>query len=218
VHVLLSEPDPRIAAFARRALRDHGARVTVTPSAAATIAALRGERYDGVVLAVALADGSGYETCRLLREAGVWTTVLLLLDRTDTTDRARESGADGYLRKPFSGSQLLTALGDLEHGRPATPAAGLRIDPASQAVVKRGVEVRLSPIEFALMELLARHAGDVVDRTRLLEHAWNYEYENASNVVEVYLRRLREKVDRPFGSESIETFRGRGYRLRDSDG
>jgi two-component system, OmpR family, response regulator len=220
VHILLVEHDPAIAAFARRVLRAHGARVVVAASGHEAIELLRGKRrWDGVVLAAALADGSGYDACRRLREEGIWTTVLVLVDPDDTLERARESGADGYLRKPFSGAKLLTAVDDVsENAGGGVSAAGLRLHPSRRSVTKRDTEVHLSPIEFALLELLVRHPGEVIDRPRLLEHAWSYDYANGSNVVEVYLGRLREKVDRPFGTQTIQTVRGRGYRLVGDDG
>ncbi len=217
VHILLVEHDPAIAAFGRRVLRANGARVTVASSGQDAIEHLRGgRRWDSVVLAAVLADGSGYAACRRLREEGIWTTVLVLVDPDDPLERARESGADGYLRKPFSGAQLLTALDDVsENAGGGVSAAGLQLHASRRSVTKRDTEVHLSPTEFALLELLVRHAGAVIDRPRLLEHAWSYDYTNGSNVVEVYLGRLREKVDRPFGTQTIQTVRGRGYRLVD---
>jgi two-component system, OmpR family, response regulator len=218
VHVLLVEPDPAIAAFARRALRAHG-RVDVVGEGGAAIELLRGARdHDAVAVAATLADGSGYDACRRMREAGIWTTVLMLVDEGDSIERSRECGADGYLRKPFSGARLLAAFDDVSGDAPhaGVPAAGLVLHPETRSVTKRDVEVLLSPTEFVLLELLARNAGDVVDRPRLLEHAWSYDYANSSNVVDVYLRRIREKIDRPFGTDTIETVRGRGFRMVDA--
>src|SRR6478735_5380820 len=207
VDVLLVEPDPPVAAFARRVLRFRGAHVAVLGDPARALEELRaGRSYDGVVLA-------GHDACRRMREEGIWTTALLLIEPGDTIEQARESGADGYLRKPFSGAQLITALLDLDGDTDDVSAAGLVLHPGRRTVTKAGTEVRLSPIEFVLRELLARHAGEVVDRARLLEYGWSYDYANSSNVVEVYLGRLREKVDRPFGTHTIETVRGKGYRL-----
>jgi two-component system OmpR family response regulator len=221
--VLLAESDPAVAAFARRVLRGHGIGVDVTPRADVALQRLEGEHgHDAVILAGSLQDGSGYDVCRRLREDGAWLTILLLVDVGDTVERARASGADGYLRKPFTGAKLLTTVQGLTDEAEGCSVAGLSaggiaLDPTRRSVARGGVDVRLSPTEFSLLELLVRHAGEVVERPRLLEHAWSYDYDDGSNVVEVYLRRLRDKVDRPFGTDSIETVRGRGYRLRSSD-
>jgi two-component system OmpR family response regulator len=204
---LLVEPDPPVAAFARRVLRFRGAHVAVMSDPVRAMEELRaGRPYDGVVLA---AD----DACRRMREEGIWITALLLIEPGGAIERARASGADGYLRKPFSGAQLISALLDLDGDTGDVSAAGLELHPGRRTVTKAGTDVHLSPIEFALLELLARHAGDVVDRARLVEHGWTYDYANGSNVVEVYLGRLRGKIDRPFGTRTIDTVRGKGYRL-----
>ena len=174
MQLLLVERDPPVAAFARRVLRFRGAHVAVVGDPVRAMEELRtGRVYDGVVLAE-------YGACRRMREEGIWTTALLLIEPGGAFQRARESGADGYLRKPFSGAQLITALLDLDGDHADVSAAGLELHPARRTVTKAGTEVHLSPIEFALLELLARHVGEVVDRARLLEHGWSYDYANLS--------------------------------------
>jgi two-component system OmpR family response regulator len=159
--------------------------------------------------------------CRAWRENGVWTPVLVLTARAGVEDRVAglDAGADDYLAKPFSFAELNARLRALARRgvseRPAIVEVGdLRLDPATRQVWRGAVEIQLSTKEFALLDTLMRRAGLVLSRLQLLEHAWDYAYENRSNVVDVYIRYLREKVDRPFGRESIETVRGAGYRLR----
>jgi two-component system OmpR family response regulator len=177
--------------------------------------------YDAIVLDVMLPGLSGFETCRRLRNAGVWTPVLMLTARDAVEDRVSglDVGADDYLTKPFSLAELLARLralvrrGGVE--RPTELVVGdLRLDPASRRVWRGDTEIALSPKEFALLETFMRRPGQVLTRLQLIEHAWDFAYENRSNVVDVYVRYLREKVDRPFGRDSIETVRGAGYRLR----
>jgi two-component system OmpR family response regulator len=177
--------------------------------------------YDAIVLDVMLPGIDGFETCRLLRSEGVWSPVLMLTARDTVEDRVAglDGGADDYLSKPFSFVELLARLralarrGSVE--RPAVLAVGdLRLDPSTRQVWRGPSEVYLSSKEFAILETFMRRPGEVLSRYQLLEHAWDYEYENRSNVVDVYVRYLREKVDRPFGVVSIETVRGAGYRLR----
>jgi two-component system, OmpR family, response regulator len=211
VNVLLAEHDTAIATFVRRVLRDrgHGLRI-VSTGAAAYDALTSGPVLDQVVLDAELPDMSGFELCWRLRIADVWTTALVLLERGADTARVRASGVDGVLRRPFSGAELLAALED-------APSPGaiddLLIDRSRRVIARDGIEVRLSPTELALLDLLIERRGEVVGREDLLAHAWRYDYANASNAVDVYLRRLREKVDRPFGTSWIETVRGRGYRF-----
>jgi two-component system OmpR family response regulator len=219
VHVLLVERDPAVAVFVRRVLQGEGARVDVTTSGADAVARLRdAQGYDVAIVAGCLPDAPGREVCRELRDGGVWTALLLLSDGPDAL--ARESGADASLRKPFTGAQLLTTLRGFTRQADARDAgrlaAGdLQLDATRGSVTRAGVDVHLSPTEFSLLEILLRRAGEVVDRSRLLDHAWTYDYEDNSNVLQVYLSRLREKVDRPFGTAMLETVRGRGYRLHD---
>ena len=180
--------------------------------------------YDVIVLDVMLPGFNGFETCRRLRSGGVWAPVLMLTARDSVEDRVAglDTGADDYLVKPFAFAELLARLralvrrGDLE--RPSVLSVGdLRLDPASREVARGGAEIPLSAKEFALLETFMRRPGEVLSRIYLLEHAWDFAYENRSNVVDVFVRHLRRKIDEPFGRRSIETVRGVGYRLR-SDG
>jgi len=165
---------------------------------------------------------SGFETCRSMRERGVWAPVLMLTAREAVEDRVigLDSGADDYLVKPFALAELHARLRSLaRRGRPERPAVlevgELRLDPARREVHRGDAEIELSTKEFAVLETLMRRPGEVLSRLELIEHAWDIAYETRSNVIDVYVRRLRDKVDRPFGRESIETVRGAGYRLRE---
>jgi two-component system OmpR family response regulator len=177
--------------------------------------------YDAIVLDVMLPLADGFEVCRRLRESGVWTPVLMLTARDAVEDRVAglDAGADDYLPKPFSFAELLARLRALSRrGAPERPAVlqvgDLRLDPAARQVWRGEQELKLSAKELSLLETFMRRPGQVLSRYQLLEHAWDYAYENRSNVVDVYVRYLREKIDRPFSRESIETVRGVGYRLR----
>jgi two-component system OmpR family response regulator len=177
--------------------------------------------YDVIVLDVMLPGMSGFDTCRQLRSNGTWAPVLMLTARDSVADRVAglDTGADDYLVKPFAFAELLARLralarrGELE--RPAVLEVGdLQLDPATRRVRRGDVDIQLSTKEFALMETFMRRPGEVLTRLHLLEHAWDFAYDNKSNVVDVYVRRLRQKIDEPFGRESFETIRGAGYRLR----
>ena len=178
--------------------------------------------YDAIVLDVMLPGIDGFETCRRLREQGIWAPVLMLTARDAVEDRVAglDGGADDYLTKPFSFAELLARLRALARRgpveRPAVLEVGdLRLDPAARRVWRGDSEVSLSAKEFQLLETFMRHPGEVLSRYQLLEHAWDYDYENRSNIVDVYVRYLRDKIDRPFGRSSLETVRGAGYRLDD---
>ena len=177
--------------------------------------------YDAIVLDVMLPGIDGFETCRRLRAAGVWAPVLMLTARDAVEDRVAglDHGADDYLVKPFAFAELLARLralarrGDQE--RPNVLCVGdLTLDPAARQVRRGEAEISLSAKEFSLLETFMRRPGEVLSRLHLLEHAWDFAYENRSNVVVVYIGHLRRKIDEPFGRRSLETVRGAGYRLR----
>jgi two-component system OmpR family response regulator len=221
MRVLVVEDKLKMASLIRRGLVEegHAADVAVTGEDALWMA--EAHPYDAIVLDVMLPGLSGFETCRRLRNAGVWSPVLMLTARDAVEDRVAglDAGADDYLAKPFSFAELLARLraiarrGGVE--RPTVLEVGdLRLEPAKRRAWRGEYELRLSPKEFALLETFMRRPGEVLSRLQLLEHAWDFAYENRSNVIDVYVRYLREKVDRPFGTESLETVRGVGYRLR----
>jgi two-component system OmpR family response regulator len=222
VRVLIVEDEPRMAGLIRRGLVEEGHVADVAPSGEDAVWMAGSHPYEAIVLDVMLPGADGFETCRRLRDEGVWAPVLMLTARDAVADRVSglDAGADDYLTKPFSLAELFARLralarrGGME--RPTELVVGdLRLDPASRRVRRGETEIELSPKEFALLETFMRRPGQVLSRLQLLEHAWDFAYENRSNVVDVYVRYLREKVDRPFGAASIETVRGVGYRLRE---
>jgi two-component system OmpR family response regulator len=222
MRVLMVEDDVKMAGLVRRGLVEDGHAADVASTGEDAVWMAQAHPYDAIVLDVMLPGLSGFETCKQLRSAGVWAPVLMLTARDGVDDRVAglDAGADDYLTKPFSFAELLARLRALARRgsfeRPAELVVGdLRLDPATRRVWRGDTEVALSPKEFALLETFMRRPGQVLTRLQLLEHAWDFAYENRSNVVDVYLRYLRDKLDRPFGKSSFETVRGVGYRLRE---
>jgi len=214
-----------MASLIRRGLMNEGLSADVAANGEDALWMSESLDYDAIVLDVMLPGISGFETCRRLRANGVWVPVLMLTARDSLDDRVAglDTGADDYLVKPFAFAELLARLralarrGALE--RPSVLEVGdLRLDPASRRVWRGSAEVQLSAKEFALLETFMRRPDQVLSRLHLLEHAWDFAYENRSNVIDVYVRHLRSKIDAPFGRHSIETIRGAGYRLRPDGG
>jgi two-component system, OmpR family, response regulator len=222
MRVLIVEDELKMASLVRRGLTEEGHAADIAATGDDALWMAEAHPYDAIVLDVMLPGRSGFETCRALRKAGVWVPVLMLTARDAVDDRVAglDAGADDYLTKPFSFAELLARLralvrrGSVE--RPTVVVVGdLRLDPASRKVWRGEQEIHLSPKEFALLEAFMRRPGQALSRLQLIEHAWDFAYENRSNVIDVYVRYLREKVDRPFGVRSLETVRGVGYRLRE---
>ena len=221
MRALIVEDETKMATLIRRGLVEEGYAADVARTGEDAIWMAGSAPYDVIILDVMLPGMDGFEVCRKLRGDGVWSPVLMLTARDGVEDRIAglDSGADDYLTKPFSFAELLARLRaltrrGLTERDTVLEAGSLRLDPARRQVWRGDVEVALSAKEFALLETLMRHPGEVLTRLDLLEHAWDYGYENRSNVIDVYVRYLRAKVDRPFGLSSIETVRGVGYRLR----
>jgi two-component system, OmpR family, response regulator len=224
MRALVVEDELKMAALIRRGLVEEGYAADVARTGEEAVWMARATPYDAIVLDVMLPGQNGLEVCRLLRESGVWSPILMLTARDGVEDKVSglDSGADDYLTKPFSFAELLARLRALTRRgpseRPAVLEVGsLRLDPATRQAWRGDVEIDLSAKEFALLETFMRRAGDVLSRLDLLEHAWDYGYDNKSNVVDVYVGYLRGKIDRPFGTDSLETVRGVGYRLRRED-
>jgi two-component system, OmpR family, response regulator len=222
VRVLIVEDQPKLAALLARGLREEGHAADVADRGEDALWMAAAVPYDVIVLDIMLPGIDGLETCRRLRVNEVWTPVLMLTARDAIDDRVTglDAGADDYLTKPFSFDELLARLRALSRRAPAErPVAvevgALRLDPAAHRAWHGETELDLSAKEFALLELLMRRPGSVLTRGQLLEGAWDMSYERRSNIVDVYIRHLREKIDRPFGSDTIETVRGVGYRLKE---
>jgi two-component system, OmpR family, response regulator len=223
MRVLVVEDDARMAELLRRGLQEEGYAVDVAPTGAEGVWLGTENDYDAVVLDVMLPDGDGFEVCRRLRQADRWAPVMMLTARDAVPDRVAglDAGADDYLTKPFSFQELFARVRALVRRgvgeRPAVLEVGdLRLDPATRRVHRGDEELSLTAKEAALLEYLLRHPGEVLTRAQIIEHVWDFAYDGGSNVVDVYVRYLREKVDRPFGRRSIETVRGAGYRLREA--
>jgi len=225
MRVLIVEDETKLAGLLRRGLVEESHAADVAASGEDALWMARAIDYDAIVLDLMLPGIDGFEVCRRLRAGGVWSPVLMLTARDAVEDRigGLDAGADDYLTKPFSFAELLARLRALARrgaaARPAELSAGdLRLDPATRQVWRGEAEIELSTKEFALLETFMRRPGRVLSRYELLEHVWDYDYEHRSNVIDVYVRYLREKIDRPFGRASIETVRGAGYRLREDGG
>jgi len=225
MRILVVEDEPKMASLVARALREDGHAADIASRGEDALWMAQATRYDAIALDVMLPGVDGFEVLRRLRDAEVWTPVLMLTARDAVADRVGglDSGADDYLTKPFSFAELLARLraivrrGPVE--RPAVLQLGdLRLDPAAHRAWRGETELSLTAREFALLELLMRRPGETLTRLQILEGGWDMAFESRSNIVDVYMRYLREKIDRPFGRSSIETVRGVGYRLRDDEG
>jgi two-component system OmpR family response regulator len=225
VRVLVVEDEVKMAGLLKRGLEEEGYAVDVAGNGSDAVWLGTENPYDAIVLDVMLPDQDGFEVCRQLRAGGRWAPVLMLTARDAVPDRVAglDAGADDYLTKPFSFTELFARLRAVVRRGAAERPAVLRVgdlvlDPATKKVMRANAPVDLTAKEFGLLEYFMRHPGEVLGRTRIIEHVWDFAYEGDSNVVDVYVRYLREKIDRPFGRDSIETVRGTGYRLREAGG
>jgi two-component system OmpR family response regulator len=220
MRVLVVEDEKRLAAGLRNGLEAEGFAVDVALNGTDGLWLATEEPYDAIVLDIMLPELSGFDVCARLREAGIWTPILMLTARDAEADevRALDSGADDYLTKPFASAVLVARLRALvRRGAPERPAvieAGdLRLDPAARRAWRGDDEVTLTAREISLLEFLLRRSGEVLSKSEILAHVWDYDFDGDPNIVEVYIGHLRQKLDRPFGRNSIETVRGAGYRL-----
>jgi two-component system OmpR family response regulator len=225
MRVLIVEDEPKMAGLLRRGLRQEGIAADLAAKGEDAVWMAGATMYDVIVLDLMLPGIDGLEVCRRLRDDGVLSRILMLTARDGVHDRVAglDSGADDYLVKPFSYAELLARLRALARrshgtGTPELRVGDLRLDPARHQVWRGKEEIELSAKEFAVLEVFMRRPGEVLSRFQLLEHAWDYEYENRSNIVDSYVRLLRKKIDAPFGTKSIQTVRGAGYRLRENGG
>ncbi len=220
MRVLVVEDEKRLAAGLRKGLEAEGFSVDVALDGTDGLWMARENPYDAIVLDIMLPGVNGFKICANLREEGDWTPILMLTAKDGEWDEveALDTGADDYLTKPFSYAVLLAHLRSLlrrgVRERPPVLVAGdLRLDPAAKRAWRGDSEVPLTAREVALLEFLLRRRGEVVSKREILDHVWDYDFEGDHNIVEVYVRHLRNKVDRPFDRNSIETIRGAGYRL-----
>ena len=214
------EDEKRVATAIKRGLEAEGFAVDVVLDGVSGLWMARENSYDVIVLDVMLPGSNGYQVCGTLREEGNWTPILMLTAKTGEYDEAEalDTGADDFLSKPFSYVVLVARLRSLlRRGARERPVelsvAGLRLDPAGRRVWRGDQEIRLTAREFAVLEYLVRRADEVVTKTEILGAVWDFEFEGDPNNVEVYVRRIRSKIDEPFGTATIETIRGAGYRL-----
>ena len=225
MRLLVVEDEAKMADLLARGLAEEGHAVDLASRGEDALWMARSVGYDAIVLDVMLPDLDGFAVCRELRERDVWAPVLLLTARDAVGDRVAglDTGADDYLVKPFSFAELLARLRALKRRVPAerptiVRVGELRLDPAGRRAWRGEWELELSPKEFALLALFMSHPGLVLSRQQLFEGCWDMAYERRSNVVDVYVGYLRQKIDRPFGTRSLETVRGVGYRLRGDGG
>ena len=220
MRVLVVEDETRLADGLRRGLEAEGFAVDVVHDGVEGLWMAREESYDLILLDIMLPKMNGYKVCESLRADEIWTPILMLTAKDGTWDQIEglDTGADDYVTKPFSFQLLLARIRALlRRGateRPVVLHAGdLYLDPSAKRVHRGETELSLTAREFTVLEFLIRNKGAVVSKREILDHVWNYDFEGDPNIVEVYVRRLRTKVDNPFERRSLETVRGSGYRL-----
>ena len=220
VRVLVVEDQSRLAEAIRRGLVAEGFAVDVASDGERGVNLAQTIPYDAIILDILLPIINGFEVCRTLRQAKIWTPILMLTALTGEADevKALDTGADDFLAKPFSYSVLVARLRALlrrgVRERPSVLRAGdLCLDPAAHVCMRGDQVIELTPREMAMLDLLMRHAGQVLSKADILDHVWDIDYDGDDNIVEVYVRYLRRKIDLPFGRQGIETVRGAGYRL-----
>lgn len=220
MRILVVEDEKRLAAALKRGLEAEGFAVDVALDGTDGLWMARENSYDALIADIMLPGTNGFKICQTLREAGNWTPILMLTAKDGELDEAEalDVGADDYLTKPFSYVVLKARLRALlrrgSTERPAILGAGdLRLDPATHRCTRGATSIDLTAREFAVLEYLMRRAGEVVSKREIIDHVWDYNFGGDPNIVEVYVRYLRNKVDRPFGQRAIETIRGSGYRL-----
>lgn len=221
--ILLAEDDLRLARAVRRVFEEEKHQVEISGDGKAALTSARGGAYDVMILDVMLPEMDGFDVCKALRSSGVQTPVLMLTARTDVQDRVKglDSGADDYMVKPFAVAELLArvrALGrrgqQSTNGRDQMKAGDLLLDVSRHSAIRGDREIELTVKEFQLLELLLRHQGQVLSRSQILDHVWQYDRDFASNVVDIYIHYLRNKVDKGFKAQMIHTIRGVGYMLK----
>ncbi|HEX2355773.1 MAG TPA: response regulator transcription factor [Micromonosporaceae bacterium] len=220
MRILVVEDEPRLAEGLRVGLVADGFAVDVAPTGTDGLWLAREEPFDAIVLDLMLPGLNGHRVCHALRAEGNWTPILMLTAKDGEWDEVEglDAGADDYLTKPFSHAVLVARLRALlRRGAPERPAmlsAGdLLLDPASRRVWRGEAELALTARELSLLEFLLRRRGEVLSKREILAHVWDFDFDGDPNIVEVYVRHLRDKLDRPFGRAAIETLRGAGYRL-----
>ena len=220
MRVLMVEDEVRLAETVSRGLRAEDFVVDMVHDGAEGLAEAQLRDYDVIVLDIMLPSMNGYDVCRELRRAGVWVPILMLTAKDGEYDEvdAFDLGADDYLTKPFSFVVLVARLRALvRRGAPERPtvltAGDLALDPATRAVRRGQIDITLTPREFGLLQFLMRHPGEVLSKTEIVQSVWDMNYDGDENVVEVYIGYLRRKIDHPFGTTTIQTMRGAGYRL-----
>jgi DNA-binding response OmpR family regulator len=225
VRVLVVDDEERLAASLRRGLEADGFAVDLAATGTDGLWMAEENTYDAIVLDIMLPGLNGFQVCQRLRDADVWTPILMLTAKAGDLDEseALDTGADDYLTKPFSHVVLVAHLRALmrrgARERPAVLGAGdLCVDPASRRCWRGDAKIVLTPRELSVLEFLLRHAGEVVSKREILDHVWDDDFEGDPNIVEVYIRYLRKKIDLPFGRHAIETVRGSGYRLAANGG
>jgi two-component system OmpR family response regulator len=221
MRVLVIEDEPKLAGLMQSGLEEEGYAVDQTGSGVEAVWFATEQDYDVILLDLGLEDMDGIEVCRTLRDADVWSPIVVVTARDDIQDRVAllDVGADDYLAKPISFDELLARIrAVVRRGNPRRPAIlsvnDLVLDPATKRVARDSVEIALTAKEFALLEYFLRNFDRVLHRRELIEHVWDFAFEGDSRIVDVYVRYLRQKIDEPFGTDTIETVRGSGYRLR----
>ncbi|MEW6398808.1 MAG: response regulator transcription factor [Bacillota bacterium] len=220
---MVVEDEPRIAAFLRQGLTEEGYAVDLAEDGEQAVEFALSAPYDAIVLDILLPKKDGFDVCADLRRRGIRTPILMLTARGAVDDRVRglDTGADDYLMKPFAFPELLARLRALLRRPPASLPTRLQVgdlvlDPVTRRVERAGRSIELTHREFSLLELFMRHPGQVLSRTQIAEHVWNFNFYHQSNVVDVYVRYLRQKIDQAFQPRLIHTVRGVGYKMEGS--